>query len=125
MLLPNRAARWADEYNVPFATLEDAVAMKARVDAACEAAGREPIPFSLMTGVLVGRDRAELQERVRLLAERGYEPEEGWITGTLDEVAEQLGAFRDAGLARVMCQHMLHTDLDMVALIGEELAPRV
>ena len=38
-------------------------------------------------------------------------------------MAEQLGAFRDAGLARVMCQHMLHTDLDMVALIGEELAP--
>ena len=119
------AARWADEYNTPFATVEDAIAMKARVDAACEAAGREPIPFSLMTGVLVGRDRGELQERVRLLAERGHEPSEGWITGTLDEVAEQLGAFHDAGLARVMCQHMLHTDLDMVALIGEELAPRL
>jgi F420-dependent oxidoreductase-like protein len=119
------AARWADEYNAPFGTLEDVVAMKARVDAACEAAGREPIPFSLMTGVLVGRDRGELQERVRLLAERGDEPEEGGISGTLDEVAEQLGAFRDAGLARVMCQHMLHTDLDMVALIGEELAARL
>jgi F420-dependent oxidoreductase-like protein len=119
------AARWADEYNTPFATLEDAIAMKGRVDAACEAAGREPIPFSLMTGVLVGRDRGELQERVRLLAEGGDEPSEGWITGTLDEVAEHLGAFRDAGLARVMCQHMLHTDLDMVALIGEELAPRL
>jgi F420-dependent oxidoreductase-like protein len=70
------AARWADEYNAPFATLEDAVAMKARVDAACEAAGREPIPFSLMTGVLVGRDRGELRERERLLAGRGHAPPE-------------------------------------------------
>ena len=48
-----------------------------------------------------------------------------WIVGTVDEVAEQLGALRDAGVARVMCQHMLHTDLDAVALIGDELAPMV
>ena len=101
--------------------------MKARVDAACEAVGREPIPFSLMTGVLAGRDRAEYEERRRLLTERSGEAPDGgaWITGTVDEVAEQLGALRDAGVARVMCQHLLHDDLDAVALIGEVLAPQV
>ena len=121
------AARWADEYNTAFATLDEVVARKARIDAACEAAGREPIPFSLMTGVLVGRDRAEFEERRRLLTARRSEAPGGgaWITGTLDDVAEQLAAFRDAGLARVMCQHLLHTDLDSIALIGEELAPLV
>jgi F420-dependent oxidoreductase-like protein len=123
------AARWADEYNTAFAELEDVVAMKARVSAACEAAGREPIPFSLMTLVLVGRDRAELRDRARLLAEHRRELADpdaflsattpSWITGTVDEVAERLGALRDAGVARVMCQQMLHTDLDHVALIGE------
>ena len=100
--------------------------MKARIDAACEAAGREPIPFSLMTGVLVGRDRAEVAERAAAphRAPPGGAGRPGaWITGTLDEAAEQLAAFRDAGVARVMCQHLLHTDLDSVALIGEELAP--
>jgi F420-dependent oxidoreductase-like protein len=127
------AARWADEYNTPFATLEDVVAMKARVTQACEAAGREPIPFSLMTGVIVGRDRGEVRDRARLLAEFRQDSEDpdqflastksAWITGTVDEVAEQLGALRDAGVARVMCQHLLHTDLDAVALIGDELAP--
>ena len=60
------AARWADEYNTPFAMLGDVAAMKDRVTAACEAAGREPIPFSLMTGVIVGRDRGEVRERARL-----------------------------------------------------------
>ena len=121
------AARWADEYNTSFATLDELLPMKARIDAACEAAGRDPIPFSLMTGVLVGRDRAEYEERRRLLTEfRGAAPGGGaWITGTVDEVAEQLGALRDAGVARVMCQHLLYGDLDAVALIGRELAPLV
>jgi alkanesulfonate monooxygenase SsuD/methylene tetrahydromethanopterin reductase-like flavin-dependent oxidoreductase (luciferase family) len=121
------AARWADEYNTSFATLEELLPMKARVDAACEAAGREPIPFSLMTGVLVGRDRAEADERVRQLGERrpGAPGGAAWIVGSLDEVTERMAALRDAGVARVMCQHLLHTDLDAVALIGEELAPRL
>ena len=128
------AARWADEYNTAFAPLADVLAMKDRVTAACEAAGREPIPFSLMTGVLAGRDRAELRDRARLLAEHNGEAAEPddylaslvpeWIVGTVDEVAEQLGTLRDAGLARVMCQQLLHTDLDHVALIGE-LAPTI
>jgi F420-dependent oxidoreductase-like protein len=120
------AARWADEYNTPFATLQTLVARKDRVAAACEAAGREPIPFSLMTGVVVGRDEGEVRERTRLLAERGAElSEPALIVGTVDDVAEWLGALRDAGVARVMCQQLLHTDLDQVALIGEQLAPMV
>ena len=129
------AARWADEYNTPFAPLADVLAMKDRVTAACEAAGREPIAFSLMTGVLAGRDRAELRDRARLLAEHNGEVAEpddylaalapAWIVGTVDEVAEQLGTLRDAGLARVMCQQLLHGDLDHVALIGGDLAPLV
>ena len=80
-----------------------------------------------MTGVLVGRDAAEVRERTRLLAEfRADDARSGpaLISGTLDEVAEQLGALRDAGVARVMCQQLLHEDLDHVALIGE-LAPLV
>ena len=63
------AARWADEYNTAFATLDDVVAMKERVTAACEAAGREPIPFSLMTGV-AGRARPRRAARPRAAAGR-------------------------------------------------------
>jgi F420-dependent oxidoreductase-like protein len=129
------AARWADEYNTAFATLEECVERKARIDAACEAAGREPIPFSLMTPVLVGRDRPELADRAAALAEhmRGdaekdgllSSPPEGWIIGTVDEVAERLGALRDAGIARVMCQQLVVADLDHIALIGTELQAAV
>jgi alkanesulfonate monooxygenase SsuD/methylene tetrahydromethanopterin reductase-like flavin-dependent oxidoreductase (luciferase family) len=129
------AARWADEYNTAFASLDELRPMKARVDAACEAAGREPIPFSLMTGVVVGRDRAEVDERVRRLmafrADAGDPGEflastrDSWLIGTVEEVAERLHALREAGVARVMCQHLLHDDVDAVAVIGRELAPLV
>ena len=123
------AARYADEYNTVFATPAEARERRAVVERACEDAGREPLPFSVMTGVLVGRDRGELQERAqRLTAVTGgdaasflAQPPSGWIVGTLDEAAERMVALRDAGVDRLMCQHLLHDDLDAVALIGREL----
>jgi hypothetical protein len=34
-----------------------------------------------------------------------------------------LCALRDAGVSRVMCQHLAHDDLEFIALLGDELAP--
>jgi alkanesulfonate monooxygenase SsuD/methylene tetrahydromethanopterin reductase-like flavin-dependent oxidoreductase (luciferase family) len=127
------AARWADEYNTPFATAEQIRERKSRVDAACRDAGREPIPFSLMTGVVVGLDRDELNEKVAALASFRDDERadinaliaETRLVGTVDEVGEQLVALRDAGVHRVMLQHLLHTDLETVELIGRKLAPAV
>jgi F420-dependent oxidoreductase-like protein len=127
------AARFADEYNTVFPTVDDVRGRKDRIDEACRQSGREPIPFSVMTGVLVGRDQSELRERATRLAEvRGGDPDDflseppaGWIVGTLESAAEQFAALRDAGVRRVMCQHLLHDDLDAVALLGGELAPEL
>jgi F420-dependent oxidoreductase-like protein len=123
------AARYADEYNTVFATTDEVRERRANVERACERAGREPLPFSMMTGVLVGRDRAELEERARRLV--GViggdasaflaEPPSGWIVGTVDEAAERIAALADAGVERIMCQTLLHDDLDAVAIIGREL----
>ena len=53
-------------------------------------------------------------------------PPEAWIVGTVDEVG---GAARRAARRRrwhrVMLQHLLHTDLETVELIGRKLAPAV
>jgi alkanesulfonate monooxygenase SsuD/methylene tetrahydromethanopterin reductase-like flavin-dependent oxidoreductase (luciferase family) len=127
------AATYADEYNTPFATVDDVRERKALIDQACERAGRAPIPFSVMTGVAVGSDQAEAERRLRARAEKMgtdpapvlADPPPAWITGTVDQATEQLLALRDAGVSRVMCQHYVHRDLDLVALIGRELAPRV
>jgi alkanesulfonate monooxygenase SsuD/methylene tetrahydromethanopterin reductase-like flavin-dependent oxidoreductase (luciferase family) len=43
------------------------------------------------------------------------------IVGSVDEAAARLRAYEEAGAERVMLQHLLHTDLEPVRLIGERL----
>ncbi len=125
------AARFADEYNTPFPTLAQVAERRGAVAAACARAGRDPIPFSIMTSVIAGADRAELEDRLRRLERRidlsagalTDNPPEAWVIGTVPEAAEQLGRLAEAGVSRVMCQHLLHDDLDSVALLGREVAP--
>ena len=129
------AAVYADEYNTAFPTEPDARARRQRINEACSAAGREPIPFSIMTSLTVGADEGELHHRAaRLLEKTGMgqsvdeflgDPPPAWLVGTVDQVVERLQGLREAGVTRVMCQHLLHDDLEAVALIGRELAPRV
>jgi hypothetical protein len=79
-----------------------------------------------MTGVIVGADDADLRDRARrvgnLLGRDGDElvkdPPAGWIVGKLDQAADQLGVFRDLGVSRVMCQQLVHDDIDAVSLLG-------
>jgi len=132
------AARYADEYNTFLATLEEVRERRARVVEACERAGRDPgtLAFSLMTACVVGSDRHELLGRVReLLRVLGAEGEDAeavlrdrsdqWLAGTPSAVAERLSALAEAGVERVYLQHLLHRDLDMVALVGVEVGPKV
>ena len=129
------AAKWADEYNTVMATPAECAERREKLARACEREGREPIPLSLMTGCAIGRDETEARERIRRrLARAGQnvDPDEykatrgeATILGTIDEAAARLRTYEDAGVERVMLQHFDHTDLEMVALIGRELAPAV
>jgi F420-dependent oxidoreductase-like protein len=105
------AARWADEYNTVYATVEECRRRRERVAAACADAGRDPIPFSLMTSFAVDGDPAD------------HHP--AWIVGSIDQMAQQLKALEEAGVQRVMLQHLQHRDLDIVELLGRELIPIV
>jgi F420-dependent oxidoreductase-like protein len=124
------AARFADEYNTPFPSLDDVRTRRSAIAQACEQAGREPIPFSAMIGTVIGADEADLADRAYRVAERIgserdallREPPAGWVVATIDRAAEQFAAYRDAGLSRIMCQQLVHDDLDAVALLGEQLA---
>jgi alkanesulfonate monooxygenase SsuD/methylene tetrahydromethanopterin reductase-like flavin-dependent oxidoreductase (luciferase family) len=129
------AAKWADEYNTIFATPEECAARRERLVQACEREGRAPIPLSLMTACAIGRTQDEARERIRRRLERAgqtVDPDEykatrgsAAVLGTLEEAAQQLRAYERVGVDRVMLQHLDHRDLEMVALIGQELAPMV
>jgi F420-dependent oxidoreductase-like protein len=105
------AARWADEYNTVYATVDECRERRERVAAACQELGRDPLRFSLMTSFAIDGDPAD------------HHP--AWIVGTIDEMAAQLRALEAAGVERVMLQHLEHHDLDAVERIGRELIPAV
>ena len=123
------AALYADEYNTVFASVTECAERKERVDAACRAEGRELIAFSLMTGCVVGRDRAEVERRAGAVAERtGLEVadllESGrTIAGTVERVVARSAEYAEVGVERVYFQHLDHVDLEMVELIGAEVVP--
>jgi F420-dependent oxidoreductase-like protein len=127
------AARYADEYNTTGVPPEELPERRRRLVEAWRDAGRDPetARFSLMTTGVVGRDRAEVDERVRrVLAVTGrdasvdevVEARPNWVYGTVDQVAERLRELEEAGVSRVMLQHLDHADTDMVAVLGEVAA---
>jgi alkanesulfonate monooxygenase SsuD/methylene tetrahydromethanopterin reductase-like flavin-dependent oxidoreductase (luciferase family) len=124
------AVRFADEYNTTFRVdAAEAARRRKRLDDACERGGRDPstLPLSLMTPFVFDRDHArrfvdrapnvgsadELYDR---LAARG-------LAGEPSELVASLRKFEAAGVTRVMLQHIVHDDLDVVAAIGREIAP--
>ena len=121
------AARFADEYNTPFVSPEDFAAIRAHVQQAARETGRT-LRYSTMTTCLIGETHADALDRARQLYERRPREQrfDEWLTalrqrslaGSVDEVAERLRDYERAGCERVMLQHLLHTDLEPVRLIG-------
>jgi F420-dependent oxidoreductase-like protein len=121
------AARFADEYNTPFVSSDEFAQIRAKVERAAEREGRT-LRYSTMTGCLIGETRADALERARRLYRRvqrkadfdtwlaGYAQRS--LIGSVDEIVARLAAYEAAGCERVMLQHLLHADLEPVALIG-------
>jgi alkanesulfonate monooxygenase SsuD/methylene tetrahydromethanopterin reductase-like flavin-dependent oxidoreductase (luciferase family) len=125
------AVRYADEYNTFAATLEDLSERRARLDEACERAGRDPrsIRFTLMETCVIGSDRNAAEDALRRVLElpgarrfAGGRVPDHWLVGTPQQLAERLAGYSGV-IDGVYLQHLLHEDLDAVALIGDELAP--
>ncbi len=124
---PRLAARFADEFNMPFHTVEDSAAGFARVREACAAAGRSPssITYSVAHTVCCGKDDAEFRRRAAAI---GREPENmraTGISGTPGEVAAKIAQFAEIGADRVYLQVLDLHDLDHLALIASDVMPQV
>ena len=129
------AVRFADEYNALFGTLDEVRQRRQLLDEACERGGRDPstLRYSLMAPCVVGRTEQEVLESARRIGARfGRSPEdvleryrEHGPVGTIAQAVERLKQIEEIGYERVMLQHLVHDDLDTVALIGRELAPAV
>ncbi|MGK5113405.1 LLM class F420-dependent oxidoreductase [Geodermatophilus sp. CPCC 205506] len=123
---PRLAARYAGEFNVPFAPVEDNARLFAGVRAACEEAGRDPssVVYSSALVLCVGKDEAELARRAAAIGRDVDELREHGAAGTPAEVVDVLGQYAEAGASRVYLQVLDLADLDHLDLVAAEVAPQ-
>jgi F420-dependent oxidoreductase-like protein len=123
---PRLAARFADEFNVPFFGVADTGRAFDVVREACAAAGRDPAPVMSAAQVLCcGRDDAEVARRAAAIGREVDELRANGLAGSPAEVAEKIGQFGEAGCARVYLQVLDLEDLAHVELVAAEVLPKV
>jgi F420-dependent oxidoreductase-like protein len=124
---PNLAARFADEFNVPFAKIEDVAPTYDRVRAAAAAIGRTELPtFSAAAILCVGRDDAEVRRRAAAIGREVDEMREnGGVVGTPAQAVEIIKAYAEAGATRLFLQTMDLNDIDHIELVAAEVAPHL
>jgi alkanesulfonate monooxygenase SsuD/methylene tetrahydromethanopterin reductase-like flavin-dependent oxidoreductase (luciferase family) len=124
---PRLAARFADEYNLPFASVADSVAAFRRVRDACQEAGRDPggLVYSAAQTVCCARDAAGLARRAEAIGYRLDELRHTGLAGSPAEIVDKLGQFAGAGATRIYLQVLDLHDLDHVELIAAEVMPQV
>ncbi len=124
---PRLAARYAAEFNVPFASPEENARLFAGVREACEEAGRDPasmVTSSALT-VCVGRDEAELARRAEAIGRSVDDVRTKALGGTVAEVVDTLGRYAEAGVTRAYLQVLDLADLDHLDLVAAEVAPQL
>ena len=73
----------------------------------------------MLAGCVVGSDESDYARRLeawRALTGRADSPE---LAGTVEQVSEKLRDYASVGVDRVMLQHLVHEDSEMVPLLGE------
>jgi F420-dependent oxidoreductase-like protein len=121
---PRLAARFASEFNLPFAPLEVYRDQMAKVRSACEDAGRDPddLVYSVALVLCCGRDRAELERRAAAIGrDLDSDLRSNGATGSPAEVLDILASYAEAGAQRVYLQVLDIRDLDHVSLVGDEV----
>ncbi|MEU9331802.1 LLM class F420-dependent oxidoreductase [Streptomyces sp. NPDC048290] len=120
---PRLAARYADEFNVPFASIEDSARQFGRVRAAAEEAGRkgDDLVYSNALVVCVGKDDQEVARRAAVIGREVDELKANGLAGSPAEVVEKIGRYADAGASRVYLQVLDLDDLDHLELISAQV----
>ncbi|MFG2975961.1 LLM class F420-dependent oxidoreductase [Streptomyces sp. NPDC048331] len=124
---PRLAARYADEFNMPFASIADSERQFARVREAAEEAGRGPdaLRYSNALVVCVGKDDAEVARRAAAIGRDVDELKANGLAGSPAEVVEKIGAYGAVGASRVYLQLLDLHDLDHLELISAQVLSQV
>ncbi len=124
---PALAARYADEYNVPFHPLDDTAAAFDRVRAACARTERDPesLVYSAAQVLCCGRDEREIARRAASIGRDVDELRANGLAGTPEEVVAKARTFAAAGAGRLYLQVLDLADLEHVELVAAEVMPQL
>jgi F420-dependent oxidoreductase-like protein len=124
---PALAARYADEFNLPFVDVETTEAQFARVRAACEEQQRDPatMTWSNALVVCVGEDEAEVERRAKAIGRDTADLRANGVAGTPEEAVERIQQYAAVGAERVYLQVLDLADLDHLRLLAREVMPHV
>ncbi|MFJ9372531.1 LLM class F420-dependent oxidoreductase [Streptomyces sp. NPDC101455] len=120
---PRLTAQFADEFNMPFASIEDSERQFGRVRAAAEAAGRkaDDLTYSNALVVCVGKDDREVARRAAVIGREVDELKENGLAGTPSEVVDKIGRYAGIGAERIYLQVLDLADLDHLELISAQV----
>jgi F420-dependent oxidoreductase-like protein len=120
---PRLAARYAQEFNVPYASMDTFTLQRDRVARACEAVDRDPATMTWSATFIVccGEDERTIERRAARIGMPVEDLRSGALAGTPDEVRVTLDRFAGAGLDRAYLQLLDLQDLEHLALLAETL----
>ncbi|MFR9673274.1 LLM class F420-dependent oxidoreductase [Streptomyces sp. TR06-5] len=124
---PRLAARYADEFNLPFVSARESARRFARVREAAAEAGRDPeeLVYSNALIICVGKDEPEVARRAAAIGRDVAELRENGLAGTPEEVVDRIGRYREAGASRLYLQTMDLSDLDHLELVSSQVMSRL
>lgn len=123
---PQLAARYADEFNVPFGSVEQNRQAFARVRAACDEVGRDSkdLTYSSALVLCCGADETEFERRAAAIGREPGELRVNGAAGTPGEVVTTLEQYARAGSQRIYLQTLDLDDHEHLELVASEVMPR-
>ncbi len=124
---PALAARYADEFNLPFVDEETTRAQFARVRQACEAVDRDPATMTWSNALVlcVGADDAEVARRAASIGRDPAELRANGVAGTPAEVLDTIGRYAALGTERLYLQMLDLSDLEHLDLVAADVVPHL
>jgi F420-dependent oxidoreductase-like protein len=124
---PALAARYADEFNLPFVSQEVTSEQFGRVRKACEDIGRDPdeLTYSNALVLCCGATEADVRRRANAIGRDTDDLRANGLAGTPAEVVDRIGQYAELGAQRIYLQTLDLDDLDHLELVASEVLPQV
>jgi alkanesulfonate monooxygenase len=124
---PRLAARFADEFNVAFASYDVCESQFNLVDDACKLIHRDPgsIIRSIALVVCCGQDKNEVERRASNIQRDVDELSSNGLAGSPAQIVDRILTLSELGLSRIYLQILDMNDLEHVGLIASEVLPMV